>query len=107
MAYRGCTMANLDIGDRLGPVPNAIEEVSHVILAVVQTVSPFGQWSGEKRTVAGAQVAAIDPNPTLGPFEPHPVSLPLRVVHGAVDIIGLSRANMMYDAIAVREFRVV
>ena len=107
MAYRGRTMANLDTGDRLLPAPDAIEEVSHVVLAVIQTVSAFGQGSREKRTVAGAQVAAIDPDPTRGPLKPDPVSLSLRVVHSAVDIIGLSRANVMHDAIAVREFCVV
>ena len=68
-------MAGLDRGDGIFAGAHAIEEILHVIVAHLKVDGVLGQRRLEDVIVARFQVAAVDPNPTVGAHELDAIAL--------------------------------
>src|SRR5213076_823571 len=66
-------MPDFRVANRLFPRADAIEEISHVIVAGVEARGIRGQRLGEQCRVARFNLAACDKNPSAGPLESYAV----------------------------------
>src|SRR5262249_33476387 len=89
--------------NRRFPRTHAIEEIPHMVVAVVQALGAFWQRSLNQSLITSAQVAAIYPQPAVGALETDTVSLSLRVFDAAEDVVWFGRANCVQDTVFVFE----
>src|SRR6266498_3002383 len=107
MTCRNGTMPDFDIRNWQFAGTNAVEEVRHVIVAFVKTLSLFRQRRLDQGLIAGAQCAAIDPDPAVASFKPHAVALAVGVDHSASDCLSGGGLYAMNDTVRMRELDVV
>src|SRR5204863_5878342 len=73
----------------------------------IEAFSTFGEGSIQKGFVAGAQVAAIDPDPSVLTFKTEAVALAVGGFDAAVNIVSFGAFDVLNDAIRVGELNVV
>src|SRR6266851_6296760 len=103
-------MPDFRVANRLLPGTDAIEEISHVIVAGVEARGICGQRFGEQCRVARFNFAARDKNPAAGPLESYPVRhLPgfRRAAHRAVGAVAGGALASVRDAIGITIFDAV
>ncbi len=71
-------MPNFRFANRLLTGSDAVEEITHVVVACVESPGIGGQGSDQQFWIADLDVSAGDPDPAVGACELHPVSLTFR-----------------------------
>src|SRR5438128_806890 len=97
-------MSDFGVANRLFPRADAIEEVSHVVVAGVEALGSRGQRFGEPCRVARFKFAARDKKPTAGSLESYAVRHLAgfrRAAHRAVGAVAGVALARVRDAVGV------
>src|SRR5207249_1973377 len=100
-------MPDFNVANRLVSRADAIEEISHVIVAGVEARAVRGQRFGEQGRVARFNLAARDKNPTVGPLKSYAVRHLAgfrRAPHRAIGAVAGSTLAGVSDAVGVAVF---
>src|SRR5213592_1098885 len=103
-------MPDFGLANRLFPRADAIEEISHVIVAGVEARGNRGERFGEQCRVARFNFAARDKNPTAGPLESYAVRHLAgfrRAAHRAVGAVAGSALAGVLNAVGITVFDVI
>src|SRR5262245_14202460 len=97
MANADRTMADFRIANGLLARANTVEEVLHVIVADVETLSAYRERCSEQVWIARFDFAASDKDPPSIAFKFHAVLLTIFIDHGAIPGIGFcALANQVH-----------
>ncbi len=90
MAKRSKTVTDLAFTNGRLPCANTVKEISHMVVALVESNRIARQWRLEKLRIAGFNRAACDPDPAIGSFKFHAMLLPSWIFDCAIPFVGRS-----------------
>lgn len=99
VANDGGAVAFFDAGDGIFAGFDAIKKIAHVVAAVFETEGIFGERCLVDFVVAGAEVAAVDPEPAVGAGETNAVALAVLIDDAAEGAIGGGGFNDLRDVV--------
>ena len=101
VAHRRGAVADLHVADRQRARAHAVEEIAHVVRALVEPHGVGRERGGEQVLVAGLEARAVDPDPAVGALEADAVALAVLVHDPAEDVVVGRRADFERDAVGV------
>lgn len=104
----GCgPMPDFGSADRVLAGAHALEEISHVIVALIEALCVFGQGCGEEGAVVGLDFVAVYPDPSVAADKADAVALAGGIDRTAKRVVIGGGADLENDAVWIGEFHLV